>query len=185
MQIPLSYILETENLILKIPSAEEIPFVFSATRHKGFNDGMLWEPPQSLEELEAPLKKGRAAWELGRGYAFSIIQKANSNPVGRISIRKTEEGDVYNIGFWTHPEQQSKGIMKEAVSAVIAFGFEKLQAKRIEACYALWNKASEKVLHYNGLKFIRYIEKGFQKKGKWVEENLVAISLEEWKEKEI
>lgn len=38
--------------------------------------------------------------------------------------------------------------------------------------YALWNKASKKVLINNGFTFVKYLEKGFKKNGQWMEGNL-------------
>lgn len=71
--------------------------------------------------------------------------------------------------------------MTEAAKAIIEFGFTVLDADRIEACHALWNTGSEKVLTRIGMKFVCYIAQGFQKHGKWVEENLLAIETEDWK----
>ena len=183
MNIPKSYVIETENLLLQIPTEADFPHVFSATRLEGFNDGMLWDPPEDETELVQPLLNNIKSWEEGTGFAFTIRSKETHDFLGRISIRKTDEEYLWNVGFWTHPRVQSKGIMTEALNGILRFGFETLGAKRIEACYATWNKASERVLDKNGMRFVRFIEKGFQKKGKWVAENLMEISLEDWNAK--
>lgn len=177
---PQNYIIETKNYQLRIPHAADIPAVFSATRVEGFNEGMQWDPPEKEEELFQALARNIKAWEEGRSYVFSILKKGESDLLGRIGIRKTEDVGVWDVGFWTHPSVQGQGIMTEALAAILNFGFVELSASRIEACHALWNTASEKVLKKNGLKFVRYIEKGFQKRGKWIEENKLAISREEW-----
>jgi len=178
--IPLSHQIETENFLLNIPEESDIQHVFSATRYKGFNDGMQWDPPESIDELQAPLEGSHKKWEAEQEFSFSIRHKEKQEFLGRISIRTTEEKDVWNVGFWTHPRSQGKGVMTETLAAVLQFGFENLGAKRIEAAYAIWNKASEKVLHRNGLSFVEFLEKGFQKRGEWVEENLVAIDRVVW-----
>ena len=180
MHIHKSIVLESKNLRLRFPALEDLPFIFSATRTSGFNDGMLWDPPKSEEELIIPYHNGIKAWEEGKDFAFTIENNLTSDFLGRISIRKTKLDDRWNIGFWTHPDHQGKGIMTEAVQLILKFGFEQLEAKTIESCHALWNKASEKVLIRNGLKFEFYLEKGFMKKGKWVEEHLLSISRDEW-----
>ncbi len=180
MKISKSYSLETERFNLRIPNSEDIPYIFSASRFEGFNDGMLWEPPEKEEELIEPLHNGIKSWELGDGFSFTIVEKGSTALLGRISIRRAEEVNVWNVGFWTHPESQKKGVMTESLSAVLQFGFEELLAIRIEACHAIWNKASEKVLKRNGMSFVAYLEKGFKKKGKWIDENLLAITKEEW-----
>ena len=180
MEIDKNTRLEIENLSLRIPSLDDIPHIFSSTRFEGFNDGMAWEAPASQEELIAPYHRNIKAWEEGRGYSFTIEEKQTKQFLGRISIRKTETENRWNVGFWTHPNHQGQGIMTKALSAILKFGFETLQAEVIEAYHAIWNKGSEKVLMNNGMKFIKYVEQGFKKNGVWVEENLLAIGKEEW-----
>ncbi len=179
-RIERSFTLETNRFLLRIPSLEDIPHIFSATRYKGFNDGMLWEPPEKESDLEASYHFSLKAWGDGSGYTFGIDEKETCNFVGRIVIRQTEEPDVWNTGFWTHPEQQGKGAMTEVLGEVLSFGFSRLGAIRVEAYYATWNEASKKVLERNGMQFIKHVEKGFQKNGKWVAENLMAIEWEVW-----
>ncbi|TBR57915.1 hypothetical protein B4U84_18315 [Westiellopsis prolifica IICB1] len=181
MKILRTYRINTERCILRCVCEQDIPYVFSATRFKGFNNGMLWEAPQSIEELNEPLKRSLQAWDSGSAYTFTIESVNKGIFLGRISIRKDETEGVWNIGFWTHPEHQRQGYMTEAAKAIIEFGFTVLNAIRIEACHALWNIGSEKVLTRIGMKFVRHIEHGFQKDGKWVEENLLAIKIEDWK----
>ncbi|MEL6255849.1 MAG: GNAT family protein [Bacteroidota bacterium] len=178
--IPKNHQIETKRFLLRIPEESDIPHVFSATRYKGFNEGMQWDPPESIEELYAPLHRSHQKWEEEREFSFSIRDKERAEFIGRISIRPTEEEAVWNVGFWTHPRSQGKGVMTESLAAILKFGFERLQAEKIEAAYAIWNKASEKVLHRNGLTFVEYLEKGFQKRGEWVAENLVAIARTDW-----
>ena len=97
--IPIDSKLETPRFYLTIPQVSDIPHVFSATRYEGFNDGMLWEPPASIEELAAPLQRSKEAWHRGSGYAFSIYQKGKGSFLGRISIRKTDQDKIWNVGF--------------------------------------------------------------------------------------
>lgn len=181
MKLPQSFQLTTENLRFRIPDESDFPHVFSATRHEGFNDGMPWEPPRNLEDLKLPLMGTVQAWIEGNDFSFSIEDLNTSEFMGRISIRKTDYENVWNIGFWTHPIHQGKGIMTEACREIINFGFTTLNAIRIEAEYATWNIASEKVLKKNGMQFVKFLEKGFEKKGTWVSENLMAIDKNKWK----
>ena len=178
--IPKTYTIRTKRFELRMPNLQDVPRIFSATRYTGFNDGMLWEPPESEEELIEPLNRNVKVWESGEGYSFTIVFKGTTELLGRISIRKTSKENVWDVGFWTHPASQSQGIMTESLAGVLKFGFAELSAIRIEACHAIWNKASEKVLKRNGMEFVEYIEKGFQKRGEWVDENKLAINREDW-----
>jgi ribosomal-protein-alanine N-acetyltransferase len=181
MYIPSKNIrLEISNFVLRFPSTEDIPFIFAATRVKGFNDGMGWDPPEEVSSLHDALKRNIKAWEEGGGFAFTIESSDSKAFLGRISIRKTKQERVWNIGFFTHPDHQGNGIMKLAVNRILQFGFVTLKAIRIEADYAIWNVASKRVLESNGMQFAAYIEKGLFKNGVWVAEHKVAIDFKEW-----
>ena len=183
VKLPFSFTLETERLQLKFPTEEEISLVFSATRYPGFHDGMVWDKPEEISELNGSLKRNIVAWEQGVAYIFSILDKQTDEFLGRILLRRNRPPAVWDLGFWTHPESQGKGIMTEALGAVLTMGFTSLEADLIEADYALWNIGSKKVLERNGLRFVEHIPKGFLKKGEWVEENRMAISQEEWQKR--
>ncbi len=180
MKFPTNHALLSDRCRLRYISKEDIPEIFAASRYPGFTDGMRWEPPESEDELIAPYENNIKAWQNDTAYCFTIETIDPISFVGRIVIRKQKEPNVWDLGFWTHPERQSQGFMSEAVKTLLAFGFLELQAARIEAGHALWNKASERVLKKNGMNFIRRIPQGFQKRGKWIEENLLGIDLDNW-----
>ena len=180
MGLPPDTIIKTSRCKLRITKREDVSFIFSATRYKGFNDGMLWDAPENEAELIKSYRDGvTEAWHQRQSYEFTICQKQDDKPLGRISIRKGSD-KVWTIGFWLHPEQQGKGYMTESVIAILELGFATLGAERIEACHALWNTKSEKVLKAVRMKFFEYIPQGFMKKGEWIEENKLAITKEEW-----
>jgi [ribosomal protein S5]-alanine N-acetyltransferase len=178
--IPLDFTINTPRCRLRCPSAADIPDIFLATRFAGFNDGMQWEPPDSIDELDEPFRDNLADWAVGTTYCFTIADPTTDRLIGRIGIRKTKQANIWNLGFWTHPKYQSQGYMTEAAIAVIKFGFEDLGAARIEASYALWNKASQRTLEKVGLRIVRYIPHAFQKKGRWIEANKMEITKQEW-----
>ena len=173
-------ILESDRCKLRQLKKYDIPFIFSATRYKGFNDGLLWDTPESEAELiEGYEERVIKIWNEGKSYAFIICLKENDKPLGGISIRKDFDR-VWTTGFWLHPQEQGKRYMTKSVKAILKLGFEVLGAEKIESYHAVWNKKSEKVLKNVGMKFIEYIPQGFMKKGKWVEENKLGITKEEW-----
>lgn len=181
MKYPTTFRLETDRCWLRHVSLEDIPHIFSASRYKGFNDGMRWNPPEKEDELITPYEYNVKAWQEDSAYCFTIEEKIDQTFIGRIAIRGGNEVDVWDLGFFTHPEHQGKGFMTEAVEAVIDFGFSRLGASRITAGYAIWNKASEALLKKNGMSFICHMPERFEKNGNWVEVNLLEISIDQWK----
>lgn len=141
---------------------------------------MLWDTPKYEAELIESYQDGvTKARSERQSYGFTICEILNDEPLGRINIKKDSD-EVWTIGFWLHPEKQGQGYMTEAVTAILELGFETLGASRIEACHALWNSKSEKVLKRVGMEFIEYMPQGFIKKGKWVEENKLGITYQDW-----
>ncbi|MFD2177592.1 GNAT family N-acetyltransferase [Veronia pacifica] len=181
MKVPENYIVNTQRCRLRIVSLADTPHILSASRYEGFNDGMQWEPPETERELEAPFYSNIERWKLGTSYSFTIENKPEGRFVGRIAIRQTEKTDIWDIGYWTHPEKQGYGYMKEAISGVLTFGFTVLKAVRIEAGYARWNTASERVLIKNGFTFVQHFPEGFKKRGVWVPVNQMAINDSTWR----
>ncbi|MEM7593464.1 MAG: GNAT family protein [Cyanobacteria bacterium P01_A01_bin.83] len=179
MNLSPDIILKTKRCKLRIIRREDIPFIFSATRYEGFNDGMLWDAPDTEAELIESYKNGLNSWRNNESYSFTICRILDDEPMGRIVI-SSKSDQVWTIGFWLHPEKQEKGYMTESAEEILKLGFETLSASRIEAYHALWNVKSERVLQRVGMNFIEYIPQGFIKKGKWVEENKLAITREEW-----
>jgi [ribosomal protein S5]-alanine N-acetyltransferase len=182
------FTIETARCLLRCPSIEDIPHVFSATRFAGFNDGMQWEPPETIDELDEPLRESLLAWDEGKVFSFTIADPVSNMLLGRIGIRETvgvasalrNRSNIWNLGFWTHPEHQGKGYMTESVLAILEFGFNRLDAIQIEASYALWNKGSQRVLEKVGMKSVAYIPHAFQKRGRWIEANKTSITKQQW-----
>ena len=107
--LPLDFTLLTARCRLRSVSEADIPHIFAATRYAGFNDGMTWDAPGSMDELQEPLRKNLEAWAAGRGFCFTMESRIDATFLGRISIRQEMEQGVWNIGFWTHPEHQGQG----------------------------------------------------------------------------
>jgi len=82
-----------------------------------------------------------------------------------------------------HPLHQRQGFMTEATLALIEYGFLQLEATEIQAAHATWNVASKRVLERAGLHFVKRIPEGFQKNGQWIEEDLHAITRQQWEQK--
>ena len=177
MNVARSRILKTERCLLRHVTEADIPHVFSATQHDGFNEGMVWDAPLDPSELVEAYKDNCEAWFSGRAYVFTI-ETHQQTFVGRISIRATDLEGLWNVGFWTHPEHQGRGYMTEALKRLLSFGFDELLAREIEGCHASWNEASKKVLTKCGMIWREHIPQGFMKHGEWIAEERLSIFQE-------
>ncbi len=159
----------TARCRLRFPHVSDIPHIWSASRVPRFNDGLSWEPPASIDEIEEPLRRAQSSWTSGSEYSWAIEAKDFSEFIGWISIRREASNGEWSIGFWIHPSRQGEGYATECASSVMAFGFSRLGAEIVSASHATWNVASGKVMRRIGMQYVRNNPKGFRKNDQWVE----------------
>jgi ribosomal-protein-alanine N-acetyltransferase len=82
---------------------------------------------------------------------WAIALKEDEKLIGAITYWNISvQNDMAEIGFELHPDFQGKGIMQEAMSAVLSFGFNNMHLRTIEAYTHPDNVGSIKVLERNG-----------------------------------
>ena len=81
---------------------------------------------------------------------WAITLKNHKKLIGTICLWNfTEDNSVAEIGYDLNPEFQKKGIMSEALKAVVSYGFQKLEFSRIEAFTQIENESSKMLLMKN------------------------------------
>lgn len=143
----------------------------------------MGDPAETKEEIIEIMHQTINHWKEDDDFCFSICVPETEECIGRISIRKTEEENLWNIGYWLHPDHQGKGYMTEAVSVIVDWGFSVLETQEITAEHASWNEASGKVLLNVGFTHIGHLPCGFVKHGKEIPEEAYVIKREEWSKK--
>lgn len=160
----------TARCRLRFPGKSDIPYIWSASQTPSFNDGLRWEPPSSIAEIQEPLRRAQESWASGSEYSWTIESRGNRDFIGWISIRRESRDREWSIGFWVHPSKQGQGFATESAASVLEFGFLRLGAKIITSAHATWNTASGRVLRGIGMKYVRTNPRGFKKNHEWVEE---------------
>lgn len=179
-RIPLDTVLRSARCRYRIVREEDALHSWTASRYEGFCDGMAWEAPTSMDELQGHAADVVQRWRAGSEYAFAIETGDGGAYLGRISIRRTDAPEVWDLGFWVHPDHQWRGYGTEASARLLGFGFETLRARRMTAAAATWNTPSHRLLESLGMRRVGTNPRGFRKKGRWVEEAIYVIEREAW-----
>jgi ribosomal-protein-alanine N-acetyltransferase len=88
------------------------------------------------------------------GITWGMALKGNPQLIGTIGLwRIIKEHHRAEIGYLLHPNQQRKGIMHEAMAAVLDYGFSVIRLHSVEANVNPENEASCRLLEKNG--FVR------------------------------
>jgi ribosomal-protein-alanine N-acetyltransferase len=142
--------LTTERLILRqlnIKDADEIMILRSDDSVNEFIDR-----PKSIDKSEAEkfIKKIENGINNNQWIYWVITLKGDNTLIGTICYWNISvENDMAEIGYELHPYFQGKGIMQEAISKIIEFGFNKMKLKVITAVLHAGNNKSIKVLLKN------------------------------------
>ncbi|MGL5676551.1 MAG: GNAT family N-acetyltransferase [Cellulosilyticaceae bacterium] len=127
-------ILKTKRLVLRALEAEDVEAIYKifsseeVTAYYGMYP--LSEPVKARQMIEAFAK----SFEEDRGIRWAITVKDTGEVIGTCGFmnsssrhRRTE------VGYELHEDAWHKGYAKEALRAIIAYGFETMQWERIEA----------------------------------------------------
>lgn len=91
-------------------------------------------------------------WRAGRLATWALILGNDDMMVGAASLRLTLAHHRGELGYWVARAQWGKGIATEAVSALIAFGFDVLGLHRVDAHHFSENGASGVVMRKAGMR---------------------------------
>jgi len=143
--------LETNRLILRPLDKADLPALFalhSDPEAVRYTPHEPWKTPADGEAWHARVTGNR---ESGAAIEFVLVLRETGVPVGTACLfRFNEPVGSAEIGYMLAPAHWGKGLAKEAVAALIEFGFETMGLKRLEAQLDPRNEASAKVLVRSG-----------------------------------
>ena len=110
--------LETERLILRKFTKNDIIPLFSILKDKEVNTHLPWFPLKTLEEAEKFFKDNYTeVYKQPSGYKYAICLKSNNIPIGYVNIGTDD--DSHDLGYGLQREFWNKGIVTEACNAVL------------------------------------------------------------------
>ena len=162
--------IQTPRLVLRALTPEVYDYVFTKYSKPEI---MEFFGCTTVKDYEEELKKYRDGLSMYRKslLIFQLIEKGSNKVIGWCGYHTWYiNHDRAEIGYViTDESKKQKGFMKEALTAVINYGFQKMGLKRIEAMLAPGNNPS--------LKLVTAF--GFQKEGLLREHYLVDGTYED------
>ena len=149
--------IETPRLILRPWRMEDLPDLNEYASVPGVGEMAGWSAHKSMEESEAILKlfieeKKTLALELkesGKVIGSVGLEKAIYEDFRRIFKRGREVGYVLSKAYW------GRGLMPEAVKAVMAYCFDTLGYDFLTCSHFLSNTQSRRVIEKCGFRYVR------------------------------
>jgi RimJ/RimL family protein N-acetyltransferase len=146
--------IETERLILRVPSVFDAPAANAAQR-ESFADLQRWmkwaTTPISLEETTTYARMASEVFGSGEDFALWAFLKGADEFVLACGLHHCDwEVPKFEIGYWCRTSYQGHGYVTEAVRALTRVGFEQLGANRLEIRCDERNSRSRRVAERAG-----------------------------------
>jgi [ribosomal protein S5]-alanine N-acetyltransferase len=168
--------LETERLILRKMVLNDAEAVFAYASNSEVSRYTLWETHRSIEDSRAFLEFATQKYENGGEPDWGIVYRGNGCLVGACGLVNWEaEHARAEVGFVLSREYWGRGLMSEAVRAILRFGFERMNLNRIEARCIAQNAASARVMEKAGMVYEGTLRQREYIKGAYRDIKLYAI----------
>lgn len=132
--------------------------------------------PQSIEEAIKYINDINAAIDKNESILWGISLASDPKLIGYICLFHVEvENSRCEIGYLLHPAYHKQGLMKEAIIAVLSYGFDTMQLHSIVANINPGNIASSALLRSVGFIKEAYFKENFFFNGKFLDTEIFTI----------
>ncbi len=169
-------VLSTKRLILRQVTGEDANEIFFLRSDVRVLQFLAKDPAKSIEEASLFIKKINELENNNEGITWGIQLKEEKKLVGTICYWNiTKEHYRAEMGYVLNPDYQGKGIMQEAISEVLQYGFTKMKLHSVEARTDPENVSSIKLLERNNFKREGLFKEDYFYNGKFL--NTAVFSL--------
>lgn len=143
-------ILTTKNLTLRRMRLSDLPALIDGANNRKITDQIInFNYPFTEEDAVIRFNFVLNGFKQKERFVFAITQHDNDELIGEIGIHLDKSNNSAQFGYWLNEKQWGKGIITEALGAILQFGFEVLKLNKIYATHYPDNPASGKVIQKN------------------------------------
>jgi [ribosomal protein S5]-alanine N-acetyltransferase len=144
-------LIETERLILREATKADAKDMLIYLSDPEVVKHMGLEPFQSIEDACDEIAWYESIVKNGTGIRWGITRKDDNQVIGSCGfLNRVPKHYRTEVGFELSKEYWGQGIAREALEAVVKFGFEYLELERIEALIEPANLPSQKLVERSG-----------------------------------
>ena len=171
--------LKTERLLLRKLTANDANEIFFLRSNEDVLRFLGKEPTKSIAEAEEFIGKINKSVDENESVLWGIALLSDASKIiGTICLWNFKpENYRGEIGYILHPAHWRKGIMKEAITCVVEYGFTMLKLHSIEAMLSPKNIASSAVLENAGFVKEGHLKESFYFRGEF-EDTLIYSRLQ-------
>lgn len=151
-------VLETERLVLRAWKEEDLNDFYEYARVDGVGQMAGWAPHESIEKSEMILNLF-----INEKKTFALVNKENNKVIGSLGLESSMRNDLgekfsnlkgREVGYVLSKDYWGKGLMAEAVKAVIQYCFEVEQYDFLTCGHFNRNHQSRRVIEKCGFTYL-------------------------------
>lgn len=174
-------VLCTERLKLRIMTPADAADMFAYASDPAVTRHTSWPAHRSIDESRAQLARVVARYERGEVAGWGLEHRAAGRFIGTAGyLRWDVEDRCAEVGYALSRACWGQGLMTEALRAIVAFGFERMQLNRIEARCNADNIGSYRVMEKAGMTFEGTIRERYLVDGAFIDLRLYSILRREY-----
>ncbi|MBD7984113.1 GNAT family N-acetyltransferase [Sporosarcina sp. Sa2YVA2] len=174
-------ILETDRLLLREVKMEDAKSVFYYLSDKEVMKYYGMAPMENVCEAEEEIAWYRRIFDEGTGIRWGITLKDTSEVIGSCGfLQYTAQHARTEVGLELSKEYWKSGIMTEALTAVIQYGFSHMELMRIQALIDPENIASQKLFEKLGFLQEGLLRKYERTNGKFEDVHMYSLLKDEY-----
>ena len=166
-------IIVTDRLVLRKISMNDVEDVFELRTNEEAMKYINRPRPKSIAEVEELITKMN---DISARINWAITLKTEDRIIGIIGYHIIEKTNYRaEIGYMLHPKYWNTGMMSEAISEVINYGFTKMGLHSIEARIYPTNKQSAKILLKHSFNKEGYFKENFFFDGAFMDSEIYSL----------
>jgi len=176
-------VLKTKRLVLRQVTIKDAPWYFEHFNTKEIVEGQDHGGPRDLSEARAELKLYFVdVFRLKRGIRWGMTVKGCDKLIGSVGFYKWIQPERYQaeMGYDLNPAFWGEGIMTEALSAIIQYGFDQMGLHRIEVLISHQNKRSQTLIRRLGFEREGVLRDHYFVEGRFSDDVIFSLLKEEW-----
>lgn len=170
----------TSRLLLRKQSTSDAAVLFSLRTHPEVMRYIDRPKPSAVADSQAVIHHINEDFMKGKNVIWAITFKESPDQmIGNLGFWRTDlENHRAEIGYMLHPDYWRQGILSEALSAVIDFGFNSLNLHSICANINPGNEASRQLLLKHGFIKEAYFREDYYFEGKFLDSEIYGLLKE-------
>ncbi len=176
--------LETERLVLREMTVEDADFWVRNFSDPDVVEFTAYEPPADLEAAKAQLTEYAARpFNEGTGIRWGICLRGSRDLIGTLGYHQwvREGGDRARAGYDLLREYRGRGLMTEAMRAILDYGFEGMGLNRVDVLIDPANGPSLRLVERLGFRREGVLRENTYFRGRFIDDVVYALLAKEWR----